>query len=66
LTDDVESGRRRAAQVMEVQIGAGLPERVIAEIMGWEEDYVGRIIRRCVDRGAATRAIIRQLNRKRT
>ena len=45
---------------------AGLPERVIAEIMGWEEDYVARIIRRYVDRGAATRAIIRQLNRKRT
>jgi hypothetical protein len=45
---------------------AGLPERVIAEIMGWEEEYVARIIRRYVDRGAATRAIIRHLNRKRT
>jgi integrase len=40
---------------------AGLSERVIAEIMGWEEAYVARIIRRYVDRSAATRAIIRQL-----
>jgi integrase len=45
---------------------AGLSERVIAEIMGWEEAYVARIIRRYVDRGAATRAIIRQLNKQRT
>jgi integrase len=45
---------------------AGLTERVIAEIMGWEEDYVSRIIRRYVDRGAATRAIILQLNKTRT
>jgi len=45
---------------------AGLPERVVAEIMGWEEDHVARIIRRYVDRTAATKAIIRQLNEKRT
>jgi integrase len=45
---------------------AGLPERVIAEIMGWEEDYVARIIRRYVGRTVATKAIIRQLNEKRT
>ena len=45
---------------------AGLPERVIAEIMGWEEEHVARIIRRYVDRTAATKAIIRQLNEKRT
>jgi integrase len=45
---------------------AGLPERVIAEIMGWEEEHVTRIIRRYVDRSAATRAIIAQLNEKRT
>jgi integrase len=45
---------------------AGLSERVIAEIMGWEEGYVARIIRRYVDRSAATRAIIRQLNKQRT
>ncbi len=43
---------------------AGLPERVIAEIMGWEEEHVSRIIRRYVDRTAATQAFIRQLNRK--
>ncbi len=41
---------------------AGLSERVIAEIMGWEEDYVSKIIRRYVGRSAATKAIIRQLN----
>jgi hypothetical protein len=44
---------------------AGL-SRVIAEIMGWEEEHVGRIIRRYVDRSAATKAIIAQLNRTRT
>lgn len=43
---------------------AGLPERVIAEIMGWEEEHVSRIIRRYVDRSVATQAIIHQLNRK--
>jgi integrase len=41
---------------------ARLPERVIAEIMGWEEEYVSRIIRRYVDRSAATKAIIHQIN----
>jgi integrase len=41
---------------------AGLSERVIAEIMGWEEEHVSRIIRRYVGRSAATKAIIRQLN----
>jgi integrase len=45
---------------------AKLQERDIAEIMGWEEAYVARIIRRYVERGAATRAIIRQLNKQRT
>jgi integrase len=45
---------------------AGLAERVIAEIMGWDEDHVERIIRRYVDRTASTRAIIRHLNETRT
>lgn len=45
---------------------AGLNERVIAEIMGWEEEHVAKIIRRYVDRTAATRAIIAQLNERRT
>ena len=47
---------------------AGLSERVIAEIMGWEEDAVARIIRRYVSRDAATKAVIRQLDaaKKRT
>ena len=31
---------------------AGLSERVIAEIMGWEEEHVGKIIRRYVGRAA--------------
>ena len=41
---------------------AGLPKRVIAEILDWTEDSVEGIIRKYVDRTAATRAIIRQLN----
>lgn len=45
---------------------AKLSERVIAEIMGWEEDHVARIIRRYVDRSAATKAIIQHLNERRT
>ena len=45
---------------------AGISERVIAEIMAWEEDHVAKIIRRYVDRAAATKALIRQLNRKGT
>jgi integrase len=42
---------------------AGLPERVIAGIMAWEEEHVAKIIRRYVDRTAATKAIIEQLNK---
>jgi integrase len=42
---------------------AGLSERVIAEILGWEEERVSQIIRRYVDRTAATRAIIQALDR---
>jgi integrase len=47
---------------------AGLPTRVIAEILAWSEEQVERIIRRYVARAAATKAAIRQLNeaRKRT
>jgi integrase len=45
---------------------AGLEKRVIAEVMAWEEEQVARIIRRYVDRSAATKAIIRQLNERRT
>jgi integrase len=45
---------------------AGLPVRVIAEVMAWEEDYVEKIVHRYVGRSAATKALIRQLNEKRT
>ncbi|MCA0000715.1 MULTISPECIES: site-specific integrase [unclassified Mesorhizobium] len=41
---------------------AGLTEREIAEIMGWEEDHVLRIIRRYVSRGAAIKERIRKLD----
>jgi integrase len=44
---------------------AGLSIRVIAEILAWSEDQVERIIRRYVARGAATRAVIQQLNEAR-
>jgi len=42
---------------------AGLPIRVIAEILAWSEDQVERIIRRYVGRTAATKEAIRLLNR---
>ena len=42
---------------------AGLELRVIAEILGWEEDSVSKIIRKYVDRAAATKAVIMQLNK---
>jgi integrase len=41
---------------------AGLSTRVIAEIMGWEEATVEKIIRRYVGRQAATKAAIAMLN----
>lgn len=40
---------------------AGLSIRMIAEIMGWDEEYVEKIIRRYVDRKAALKAAIRQI-----
>ncbi|HXL68553.1 MAG TPA: tyrosine-type recombinase/integrase, partial [Xanthobacteraceae bacterium] len=47
---------------------AGLPIRVIAEILAWSEEQVEKIIRRYVGRTAATKDAIRRLNeaRKRT
>ncbi|HWK13238.1 MAG TPA: site-specific integrase [Rhizobiaceae bacterium] len=42
---------------------AGLSTRVIAEIMAWEETTVERIIRRYVDRKAATLDTIRKLRK---
>jgi integrase len=45
---------------------AGLSKQVIGEIMGWSEESVERIIRRYVDRTAATRAVIAQLNKRGT
>jgi hypothetical protein len=45
---------------------ASVPERVIAEIMAWDEDHVAKIIRRYVDRAAATKALIRQINERGT
>jgi len=44
---------------------ADIPKRVIAEIMGWDEETVERIIRRYVARSAATQAIIARLNEAR-
>jgi integrase len=44
---------------------AGLSVRVIAEIMGWEEETVEKIIRRYIGRSAATRAAIAQINETR-
>jgi len=44
---------------------AGLSEREIAEIMGWEEQSVSKIIRRYVDRQAAIKERIRKLDEAR-
>jgi integrase len=43
---------------------AGLDKRVIAEILGWTEGSVENIIRKYVDRTAATKAVIRLLDRR--
>jgi integrase len=43
---------------------AGLSVRVIAEIMAWEEETVGKIIRRYVGRNSATLEHINMLNSK--
>jgi integrase len=45
---------------------AGLPIRVIAEVMGWEEDHVEKIIRRYVGRTAAVKAMIATLDKTRS
>jgi integrase len=45
---------------------AGIEERAIAEIMGWEEEHVSKILKRYVGRAAATQAIIEQLDKRRT
>jgi integrase len=42
---------------------ANLSRREIAEILGWQEEQVDRIIRRYVDRAAATKALIRRLSK---
>ena len=39
----------------------GLSERVIAEILGWSEDNVSKIVRKYVGRNAAVKAVIAQL-----
>jgi integrase len=44
---------------------AGLDARVIAEIMGWEEKTVEKIIRRSVGRHAATRAVVERMREAR-
>jgi integrase len=41
---------------------ANLSKREIAEILGWSEEQVDRIIRRYVGRSAATKELIRRLN----
>jgi integrase len=43
---------------------AGLDKRVIAEILGWTEGSVDNIIRKYVDRAAATKAVIRLLDKR--
>jgi len=43
---------------------AGLDKRVIAEILGWTEGNVDNIIRKYVDRAAATKAVIRLLDKR--
>jgi integrase len=40
---------------------AGIEERTIAEMLGWDEESVKRIIRKYVGRNAATEAVVRRL-----
>jgi integrase len=42
---------------------AGLSERVIAGIMGWEETHVSNIIRHYVDRSSVIQVAIAELNK---
>jgi integrase len=42
---------------------ANLAVREIAEIMGWEEEHVARIIRKYVGRNAATKSLIARIDR---
>jgi integrase len=42
---------------------AGLPLRVIAEMLAWDEAHVEKIVRRYVGRSAATREVIRLMRR---
>ena len=42
---------------------AGLTLREIAEVLGWEEEHVDRIIRRYVGRNAALRAMIERIDK---
>jgi integrase len=44
---------------------AGIPVRVIAEVMAWKEETVEKIIRRYVGRQAAAKALIAKLNEAR-
>lgn len=44
---------------------AGISMREIAEIVGWTEDSVEKIVKRYVARQAATKALIERLNQKR-
>ena len=41
---------------------ANIPTRVIAEVLAWDEETVEKIIRRYVARGAATKALIAQID----
>jgi integrase len=45
---------------------AGLPEHIIADVMGWEAEHVSKIIRRYVDRSSVIKAAIAELNKQRT
>ena len=38
----------------------------LARVQAWEEEHVTKIIRRCVDRAVAAKALIRQIDEKGT
>ena len=75
VRDRLQSGQRRKPGVGDADLHfhdlrgtaatkfylADLSKREIAEILGWSEEQVERILRRYVDRTAATRALIERL-----
>jgi integrase len=62
IGDDLRFHDLRGTAVTKFYL-AGIDKRVIAEVFGWTEGSVDNIIRKYVDRAAATKAVIRLLDK---